>query len=343
MTEHRQPFRLDGLAASFAAAVDADLKLFQRGFDLGEMLLRAFQQRQVQLPLIDQGVANAQAIVALRFEASAQHFYFAEHFGALSQQPGACFSDAVILDCHLEPAWCESGRILAVAPTDIRLERSARHAIRCNRDEFWRHLFGLFSNRFLRDRGRSGLRRGGGLRRGVLLAIAGRPFGPLGLGDLAQAQPDAAAFRLDAQDAQQQKVAGRNQALRMIRPDVGHLGNMQQALDASAQPGKCAEIADPCDHRLDQLTDFVVFLRGDPWIRLYALQAQADALTLLVNAQYLHIHLLPTRTTSLGCVTGNQASSEMWIRPSAPPMSTNTPKLDRLRMMPVRTSPGWIS
>jgi hypothetical protein len=66
-----QPLRLNRLAASFAAAVYAHVKLLQRRFDLREMLLGAFKQGQVQLPLVDHGIAGPQAVIAFGFQTSA--------------------------------------------------------------------------------------------------------------------------------------------------------------------------------------------------------------------------------------------------------------------------------
>ena len=49
----------------------------------------------------------------------------------------------------------------------------------------------------------------------------------------------------------------------------------------------------------------------------------------------------PTLSTSRGCLTRCQANSLMWIRPSAPPRSTNAPKSRSPLTTPRRVSPSF--
>jgi hypothetical protein len=102
MTQDGQPLRLDRLAAPFAATIYAHVKLFQRRFDLGEMLLSALKQGQVQLPLVDHGITGPQAVIAFGFQASVQALYFLEHLGTLGHEASARCGNAIVLGCHLE-------------------------------------------------------------------------------------------------------------------------------------------------------------------------------------------------------------------------------------------------
>jgi len=127
----------------------------------------------------------------------------------------------------------------------------------------------------------------------VLLPVGRCPFGPFCFGHLAKAQANTPAVRLDAQHAQQEQVTRRHKALRVIRTDVSHLRDMQQTLDATAQPHERAEVRHACDDSLNQLVGLVKFVDVAPGIGLNALQAQAHALALLVDPKHLDVDDLP--------------------------------------------------
>jgi len=79
----------------------------------------------------------------------------------------------------------------------------------------------------------------------------------------------------------------------VIRTDICHLRDMQQPLDATAQPHKRAEVRHSCDYGLNQLVRLVEFIDMAPRIGLNALQAQTHTLALLVDPKHLDIYDLP--------------------------------------------------
>lgn len=100
MAKHRQPFWFDGTPATLAASIDAHVELLQRFLDFCQMLLGAVTQGEIELPLIDHGIAFAQLIVALGFQAIRKLLKLLQHRGTLRLEPGARFSSRFLFGVH---------------------------------------------------------------------------------------------------------------------------------------------------------------------------------------------------------------------------------------------------
>ena len=78
----------------------------------------------------------------------------------------------------------------------------------------------------------------------------------------------------------------------MVDRHVSQLRDVDQALNALLDLGKGAKVDDVGDDALDQLAQFVLVLDQGPRFRLQPFQAQANTITLLVQAQDIHFHFL---------------------------------------------------
>ena len=110
---------------------------------------------------------------------------------------------------------------------------------------------------------------------------------------LLHAQRDAAVVRVHAQDDRVDLVARLDHLRRMLHPlGPGHLGDVHQAFDALLQLDERAVVGDRENAAANLRADRVALGRIQPRVRRQLLEAQRNALLVLVELQHLHLDLV---------------------------------------------------
>ena len=100
---------------------------------------------------------------------------------------------------------------------------------------------------------------------------------------------------------------------------------MDEAFDALLELDERAVVGDGQDAAANLRTDRVALGCVEPRVRRELLEAERDALLLLVELQHLDLDLVAYVDEVAGWVSRPQLMSVMWSRPSRPPRSTNAP------------------
>ena len=136
-------------------------------------------------------------------------------------------------------------------------------------------------------------------------------------------------------------VARLDDLARVLDVVLGELGDVHEALDAVEDLDERAERDDLGDRALELVADVVGVDDALPRVLLGLLEAQGDALAVAVDVEHLDLRRCRRSTRiSLGWLTCDHESSEMWIRPSMPSRSTNAPKSTMFEIWPSMTRPG---
>src|SRR5512132_235219 len=123
-----------------------------------------------------------------------------------------------------------------------------------------------------------------------VLAVLGRDLAALGR--LLDRQRDAPPVEIDVDDLHPQLLAGGDDLLRRLDVVRGHLGDMDEPLDAFAHLDERTERHELGDLPVDELADLVAVRELLPRILLRGLERQRDALTVEVDVEHLHLDLV---------------------------------------------------
>src|SRR5271157_3650278 len=110
--------------------------------------------------------------------------------------------------------------------------------------------------------------------------------------DLAQAQPDAALFRVDADDPQGDHIPFMEFFFGMLDARLADLGNMDESFQIAFQASKCTELGQTGDDPFNQLTDLKFLNLSLPRVVGEGTDRETDALLLVVNADDLDFDFL---------------------------------------------------
>ena len=110
---------------------------------------------------------------------------------------------------------------------------------------------------------------------------------------LLHAERDAAVAGIDAEDDGVDLVAGLDQLRRMLHAlGPGHLGDVNESLDSLLELDERAVVGDREDAAADLCADGVALGRVEPWVRRELLEAERDALLILVELEHLDLDLV---------------------------------------------------
>ena len=126
---------------------------------------------------------------------------------------------------------------------------------------------------------------------------------------------DAFLVVVDVSDLTFDYLALLQDIVRFLDALVGDLRNVDEAVDAGDDVGKRTECGHTDDGGVDNVADFIGLGKNDPGVVLVLLVAKRNTIVL----EGLDVNF--DRVADVQ----NQESSEMWIMPSMPPMSTNAP------------------
>src|SRR3989338_6360296 len=133
----------------------------------------------------------------------------------------------------------------------------------------------------------------------ALLAATARPAALLArrgldrVRELLQAEPDPALVGIHADHQQGQLVADAHDLVGAADRPAGHLGDVQQAVDAGLELDEGAEVGQTDDLAGDPRAHRGALGDGRPRVGLDLLEPERDALVLLVHVEDLRLELLP--------------------------------------------------
>src|SRR5206468_1792107 len=123
-----------------------------------------------------------------------------------------------------------------------------------------------------------------------------KPLGDVGPGvaeSLLQAEREAALRLADGQDYSIDVVTLLEDVGRLVDAfGPGHLGHVDEALDAGLDPNEGAEVGEPSDGSGDTLADGVALSGRVPGLRLKLLEAERDSLALRIELENFDFDLL---------------------------------------------------
>ena len=100
---------------------------------------------------------------------------------------------------------------------------------------------------------------------------------------------------------------------------------MDKTLNARSDLYECAVISDNNYLTLNVVTYLEVLVESIPWVRSELLQTESDTLLLVIEVEDNNINLLVECYNLVRIAYAAPRGSVMWMRPSTPPRSTNTP------------------
>ena len=160
--------------------------------------------------------------------------------------------------------------------------------------------------------------------------------------DLLQAEADAVRLLVEVEHLALDLLPDRQQlgrVLHLLRP--GHLGDVDQPLDALLELDEGAVVGEAHDLALDARAHRVLDGRGRPRVGLQLLASRARrARCSRSNLSTTTLTSSPTAITSLGWLMRPHDMSVMCSRPSMPPRSTKAPYSVMFLTLPVRILPS---